>query len=258
MGSARRPEFSLVAVTQARSAKRYGLSATAATAPGGSPNVWLDGTDVNLTSNSGISDGDPLTTWKNKGSGGATYDVTQATGANKPVVRLSRINSKACVVYDTTDYLRCATGNPNAASAARHMFFVATLPASGARYLWLSNEAIGYTLPFSNSSVKFEDTFNGNSAKIAAMPATGTNMIVEITFDGTTTHLPTCRINGVDQVVTQNAGTGVGAETDTGSYYAGYQFNEAIGEIINYVGIQTAGVVADTRSYLAAKWGLSA
>ncbi len=245
-------------MTQNKSAKRYGTDPGTPTTPGGSPIVWLDGTDTNLTGNSGIADGGVVTTWKNKGSGGATYDVAQATAANKPVLRTSRINSKACVVYDTTDFMRCATGNPNAASAARHLFFVATMPASGGRYIWLSNEAVGYGIVFVNSSTLIEDTFNGNSAKIAATQPTGTNCIVEMTFSGVTTALPTCRINGVAQVVSQNAGTGVGAETDTGSYYAGYQFNEAIGEIINYTSVQSAGVAATTRAFLAAKWNLSA
>lgn len=256
MGSARSPSDVTIAMTQNRSALRNLVASQSA--PGGSPVVWLDGTDTNLTGNSGLNDGDPIAPWKNKGSGGATYDPTQATGGLKPLLRTSRINGLSCVEYSSTAYLRNATANPNGTNAARHLFFVVTTPAS-AKFLWINNES-GFAVRMGGASglQTFWTDSAGTTVTCNAGPAAGTNVIVEVSFDGNVAHLPTCRINGVDQVVAQNTGSGAGNETQTNTFYAGYQFSQVIGEMIDYTAVQDAGTAAATRSYLTNKWAISA
>lgn len=257
MGSARRPEFTPPTLTQARSAVRYGgFGVTVPTAPGGTPIVWFDASNINLLNNVGIADGDPVGTWKNAASSGATYDPT-ATSFTRPTYRVARIGGKSAVVYNTVNNLHCTTGNPFVANSARHMWFVLTVPAT-TQGVWFCNEGVGYAVYVGNSSVKFEDNLGGTANRIAAAPATGLDAIYEVTFDGVTTNRPTCRINGVDQVVTQQSGTGVGTETNTNTFYLAYQYNQQIAEVIGYTAVQSAAVVAENRAYLTGKYGIAA
>lgn len=255
MGSAKRPNYSTPSVTQARSAKRNPREA--ATAPGGSPVLWFDGSDINLTSNSGMNDGDPIGTWKNKGSGGATYDVTQAVAGSKPLYRVNKINGKSGVVYDNVDdTLKCSTGCPFTASSARHLFFVARSPTFST-YLCSWQEGTYYSTMIGNTSPKIHEHPTATNL-IGAAIASGTDVIVEVVYDGVTTNLVTCRVNGVAQTVTQGSGTGVGAEVFAGVFYIGFRFAEVICDAICYSGVQDAGTAAATRAYLTSKYGIAA
>ena len=55
--------------------------------PPGTPSLWFDGSDIDGdgTYNSAYTDGDPVTTWVDKGSLGV--DATQASAAAKPTYK---------------------------------------------------------------------------------------------------------------------------------------------------------------------------
>jgi hypothetical protein len=55
--------------------------------PPGTPYLWYDAQDINLGGNAGINDGDPIGTWKNKGSAGVAGDLTQAVGGSRPALK---------------------------------------------------------------------------------------------------------------------------------------------------------------------------
>lgn len=72
--------------------------------PPGSPAYWFDAQDINLAGNGGVLDSDPIGTWNNKGYFGATADAVQATGANRPLIKLiaqaGKLNGLSAVRFD--------------------------------------------------------------------------------------------------------------------------------------------------------------
>lgn len=198
---------------------------------------------------------DPITTWNNDGTGGASYSPTQSNGTLKPTYYASRaaLNNHPGLLFDGNDYLR-ATANPIAANAARHMFFVCEIPATLSGGLIIEfNEAVGYFVQCAADTVVMVNNGGGTSSKIASAPTAGF-AIIDVSMDGTTTHLPTIKINGVAQTVSQNTGTGVGTETDTASYYIGYHYGAAIGRILIYPSVLSAGDAANAYTVLSTEW----
>lgn len=223
--------------------------------------LWLDGFDIDLTSNSSFANNDPIGTWKNKGSQGATNDPVQAVGAVKPTFKTSGINGHPAALFTATKYL-AGPLSAVASSAARHVFAVVDIPATPLGFFYIpgASAAGSYGLCLGGDSIQIEsDTVTTNNF-IPAAPATGL-AIVEYSFDGVTTNNPTFVISGVSKVVTNGVGTGVGTETalagtiigNTSSSFVGY-----IGEILSYNAVQSAGNVTAARAYLSAKWGISA
>lgn len=109
------------------------------------------------------SDGDAIGTWSSRTS--STYDVTQATAANKPLLKLGAngINGQATVLFDGTNdrmdganesvttcsifgvvnntgvnAVRAVTGRSNSTNFARQ-FLVLSAQTSGTTYLSMSN-----------------------------------------------------------------------------------------------------------------------
>jgi hypothetical protein len=65
------------------------LPAPGGALPPGTPSLWYDGSDIDgdLSYNSAYTDGDPVTTWVDKGS--LSVNATQATGSAKPTYKAS-------------------------------------------------------------------------------------------------------------------------------------------------------------------------
>lgn len=223
--------------------------------------LWLAAWDVNLLLNAGISNNDPIGTWKNKGFGGSTYDVTQAVGGLKPLFKSLYINTGPALLFDASDDVLMGTASPVAAAAARHIFAVVVVPATfaGTRTYYGPRLTVagGYSLQVANSDPTIESNFQDTANRIAAAPATGALAILEISFDGTPTNNPTCVLNGVTQIVTNTAGTGVGGEGGAAGLIIGNAFGEGIGEILSYNAVQTAPDVVTTRTYLSNTWGIA-
>lgn len=225
--------------------------------------AWYDGFDINLLANAGIADNDPIGTWKNKGTLGASIDVVQATGGSKPLFKLSRINAHPAVLFDAVDdSLLSASASPLAADVARHIFIVVEVPAvqtPGVAGLWLPRNGQGYCITAGADSTRIETNNNGGGVDttnvLGAAPTAG-NRIIEVSFDGVTTNKPIVKINGVLQTVTNSSGTGVGNEVAVPNLYFGHKCGAAIGDALCYDGVQSAGNAADTYAYLAAKWGI--
>ena len=69
----------------------------------------------------GFNDGDAVTTWPDQSGNG--YDVTQATGANKPLYKTNIFKDKPALLFDgSDDYFENTTQNPFTAGAARTVF----------------------------------------------------------------------------------------------------------------------------------------
>lgn len=224
--------------------------------------LWLDGFDINLLGNSGISNDDPIGTWKNKGASGAALDVTQAVAGNKPLFKASYINAHPALLFDAIDDVLAGTASPVALSAARHVFAVVVVPATfgGSRTYYCSRSTVGggYSQVLANNTLLIESNFQDTSCQVGASPATGLKMIVEMSYDGVSTNLPTCVFNGVAQTVTQTAGVGVNLESAAAGMLIGNAYGEGVGEILVYNALQSAGVVAANRAGLSAKWGIAA
>jgi hypothetical protein len=212
--------------------------------------VWLDGFNINGALNVGIAENDPIATWVNAGVGGGIYNPAEAV--LKPTAKLQRINGHPALLFGATSQL-VATANPHAVNVARHLFFVAEVPAVVGGGLLLQYNNVGYFVQAGNNSAIMVNSGAGASSKIAAPPPL-TNVILEVIFNGVTTDLPQIRINGGNQLVTQNTGVGVGTETQTNKFYVGYHYNAAIGEILDYDVVLTGNDLANTRAYLSNKW----
>lgn len=71
--------------------------------------VWLDGDSVDGANNATLVNGDPVTTWVNRGS--IVDNPTQATGASKPTFITGGIAGKPVVRFDGGDFLRAVTAS---------------------------------------------------------------------------------------------------------------------------------------------------
>lgn len=86
------------------------VAAASAPTPPGTPSLWFDGSDIDGdgTYNSAYTDGDPVTTWVDKGSLGV--DATQATAAAKPTYKAGiGPNGSDTILWDGNDVLTTAT-----------------------------------------------------------------------------------------------------------------------------------------------------
>lgn len=239
----------------------YGTTtaATAVFTPAGSPVIWLDAFDVNAGA-AQPANLDPVTTWKNKGSLGATGDVTQTEPTFRPTFYTSRINTHPAILFDVASVALNGSTSPVALQAARHIFVVCTVPATIGTALYTPRASVtgAYCVRLGNSSAVIEtNNVDTNNALDGAPPATGTHVIYEMSFSGVTTASPVVTINGVAQPVSNGVGTGVGPETGVTGYQVGFNFGEAIGDVLSYAGVQTAPVVTANRTGLATKYGIT-
>lgn len=220
---------------------------------------WIDGFDINLASNAGIANNDPIGTWKNKGTQGAANDVVQAAGASKPIFKTAAINGHAAILFTAVQHLDGAL-SAVAAQAARHIFAVINIPATGLGYFYVPRAAApdAYGLFLAGDSTFIESNATTTNNTIPAAPPTGL-AVVEYTFDGVTTNKPTFSINGVSKVVSNGSGVGVGAETAVAGTVIGGPGGVSglpsyICEILAYDGVQSAGVATANITGLMAKW----
>lgn len=222
--------------------------------------LWLDGLDVNLLANVGIANDDAIGTWKNKGSQGSGNDVVQAVGGSKPTFKTGAVNGHAAVLFTAAQFLAGAL-SAVAAQAARHLFAVINMPASGGGYFYISRNGVvgSYSLVLSGDSTLIETNGVDTNNTIPAVPTTGP-VVVEFSFDGVTTNKPTFVINGVSKVVSNGVGTGVGTETAGAGTLIGNSlvgFASHICEILVYNAVQSAAVALELRRGLSQKWGIA-
>lgn len=235
-----------------------GLNRPASAAPTAPANLtalvfWVDPFDINLLGNAGIANNDPIGTWKNKGTSGASGDWLQAGGAFKPLFQASGINGHPSIL-SATGKVMASSVSPVASEAARHIFVVTIIPATTTGNIYRSRSAgtESYDLFVQADIAKVESNNTTTNNFIPAAPPAGF-AIIEMSFDGVNTNNPTYVINGVSQVVTNGVGVGVGAEGGAAGNGTG-DYQGLIGDILVYSGVQSAAVVAANRACLLAKW----
>jgi hypothetical protein len=120
----------------------WGGSGTLRSIPPGAPLLWYDAQDINLLSNAGIADGDPIGTWKNKGVLGAIGDEIQATAGARPLFRRvatpGKINNLSAVEGDTARFMTTAAIGPFSQPLVIGIVF---RPTDLATYVWYSGSA---------------------------------------------------------------------------------------------------------------------
>lgn len=97
------------------------------------------------------SDGDAVTTWTDQS--GAGNNVTQATGAAKPIYKTAQINGKPVVRFDGTDDELIGTATPSAATGIT-MAGVAKLTSAG-----------NFPMLFVHASAFYELRFNAGTGQ---------------------------------------------------------------------------------------------
>jgi hypothetical protein len=243
-----------VTVTRSLASSAIRTLTSGPSAPPAVWDMWADASDTNLLGNAGIANGATPAIWKNKGTGGSAYDWTVHAS---PTLQRNYINGMTAVVGTASSYFKSAH-SPFAAGAARTLIFVLVTPSADGSPLAV-NDAVGYNLHWSSNIPEIE--FGGGGApapscSLLAAPTAGQICIVEWRFDGNAAHLPTLRLNGVDQAVVQTSGTGVGTETFTDSTYLQYLFQQGIGDFLGRQGLLASDATTLTRQWLNAKYNI--
>lgn len=256
MASARYPDNSVQANPAGSGSAQYGYSARWVPPNLAAVPFWLDGFDADLAANVSFPANDtPVGAWKNKGSLGAAADMLQATLASKPLFKTSGINGHPTVFFTAGVSTMAATVSAVAGAAARHWFWVITVPAVTTSTVFVSRSGEAYCLRLGNDSSIVETNTSTTTNQIPAAPATGAH-IIEMSFDGVTTNNLTFVIDGVSKVVTNGVGVGVGAEGGAaGMSMNGFGGHD--GEFICYSAVQSAAVALEVRRGLSQKWGIA-
>lgn len=203
-----------------------------------SPVLWLDAADTATITESGGA----VSQWDDKSGNG--NHVTQGTAAAQPTTGTRTINGVNVLNFDgVNDVL----SNSLVTTQPTTSFVVGQFDSIGAR-----DGLIG------NSSAAIYQYDGGqlrafyNAVLATATGLVGGAQVFTVTANSTSSVI---RIDGVQRTA-GNAGTnGYSAAFNVGLSY-GY-LDGAISEIIIVDGTLTAGEIADTEAYLAAKWGIT-
>ena len=220
--------------------------------------LWLDGFDADLLDNDTLESHLPVSSWKNKGSLGSAGDVSQATVGSKPYYLPLGINGHPAIQSTTSSSLS-GTASAVAAQAARHVFLVTTIEAVRAGYVYIPRQSPtdSYALFGLGADSPYLESNNDNAiTALSASPTAGV-AIIEYAIDGTPTHLPRVRINGVEQTVINTVGTGLGTETGSAGTSIGFGTTSTTGEVLVYSGLQTWDTVQSNYEYLSEKWDIT-
>jgi len=228
--------------------------------------LWLDASDAStLYQSSGgslaTSDGDPIGYWGDKSGG--LKNAVQASGTNKPALKLSILNSRPVVRFDgVNDFLS------NSMQWANSAFTIITVTkrASGSNYPAFVSEYSGTTdgyLAFGldpSSYLSIHKTGLATSASNLVQTA-GTFFIQSAQSSGISSGNISVEVksNGVSASsaltltgLSTNSSTNFGASKNGTADF----LNGDIAEIIVYSSVLSAGNLASVFNYLREKWGV--
>jgi hypothetical protein len=224
--------------------------------PPGAPVLWFDAQDINLLGNVGVADNDPIGTWKNKGSFGASGDVVQGTAANRPLFKLVAAAGK----LNNLSALRGDGSNDNLVSGVTAVMTQPNLVCAVVRRssttdsVWIDGRVNTNRIEviYLNSSAD-QVAVNAGSSQVSNKVVTqNTYHQVCATLNGASTAL---RVNKATATI-GNAGTQTAdgitlfSNADPSAYMSG-----DIAEVLVYSG--SLPTVADVEAYFDAKYGSS-
>jgi hypothetical protein len=174
------------------------------------------------------SDGDAIGTWASRTS--STYDMTQATAANKPLLKLGAngINGQAAVLFDgTNDYMTGANEAINTCS-----IFAATYSSGAASYrnLFGRGSNVGFIRDFILIAADQANQILTNRSNSSSFPTatssdfTQGNHVVYGDYDGTNLG---CRVDLKTKATAAGVSAGANQSWDLGSlndYTSGRQY----------------------------------
>lgn len=248
------------------------MSSAGGNAPVAGYKLWLDATDSATITASGNA----VSQWSDKSVNASNF--TQATGSNQPSTNTRTINGKNVIDFDgTNDFLKCNSstsifkylhtstggtvfivgindsngsfmGNGGASSATTGIYHALS---SNATDLLITNGAAVPALQFGLTNVGTTAFYL--TTKWDGGNATAANRLKEskngagFTGSNTNTATPSSGNSSYDMLI--------GANPDI-SGTPGTYLNGAIGEIIIYEGILSAGDITTVQTYLSTKWGI--
>jgi hypothetical protein len=210
-----------------------------------SPTLWLDASDETSITESGGS----VSQWDDKSGNG--YNLTQGTGTAQPATGTRTVNGLNVLDFDGSDYL---TNASITTSQPASMFVVCEFDStSGYKWLIDGNNVTDRQAVFQAETKA--SIFAGTEVASTSGTINLNPQIWAATFDGASSSL---RIDG-QVAVSGDAGTNVLTGLNVGAYYTQgtYFLDGAVAEIIIVDGSLTAQQIADTETYLAAKWGIT-
>lgn len=209
-----------------------------------------------------LSDGAAVSTWAD--SSGNGYDVTQATGGNRPVYKVAIVNGKPVVRFDgVNDYLTRAY---NAAyNTTDWSFFAVTVPRGGAgNYRGIASSFSasphsGWTMYLSNANAYQAAVDNGTTSIFTGTGSTpvGTACVLATVRGSASTAV---FLNG--SAAGSNSGGFVAATTaplviGANALTLDFPMNGDIAEILLYSRAVNSAERASVTSYLGTKYGIT-
>ena len=234
--------------------------------------LWLDATDSSTITASGSA----VSQWSDK-SGNAS-NFTQGTGSSQPLTGTRTINGKNVIDFDgTNDFLKC----PSSTSIFKYLH----TSTGGTVFVVGINDSNGVFLSNGGAASDKIGIYHGISSNTTDLLITNGATVVGAQFGltnvGTSAFYLTNKWDGGNataanrlkeskngaaftgsNTATATASTSnsswdmhLGSSVDNTGTPSSY-FNGAIGEVIFYEGILSAGDITSVQSYLATKWGI--
>ncbi len=237
--------------------------------------LWLDATDL------GLSDGDAVGTWTDKGPDG--YDVTQSTTAKKPVFKTGIINGKSVVRFDgVDDHLRRAIAGWQSGDNTGNLFVLVrlTAPLQDNQAVVGSFDEAGGSLPWWQLW-PYQDSTDPNHRHDVRYAFGGLNLDTlrgSTTISAAATYLISwssngsrykLRSNGADETLSAINGSDSGRWLDDAgnrdnlvigafkSNVEAYPLKGDVGEVLYYDTELSADDLSSVESYLSSKWGVA-
>lgn len=230
--------------------------------------LWLKAYEI-----TGLSDGDPVTTWEDSHT--SNNDFTQATAAKKPTYQTNEINGLAVVRFDGTDdiltaanFLSATAGTvfavvrlTSAITYDKYIIGSADEAGAGSSYWGLSPaDAAGF--PFS----KIQTRISGGTANVIDGSTTISAAAVYLMMWRSTDTAYTLRVDGNEETVTARSGAdnGVWLGDVPGrdnftlgalKWNAEYGYLKGdLGELVMYDTALSAGNISSVETYLNGRW----
>jgi hypothetical protein len=234
--------------------------------------LWLDGSDTSTITASG---GD-VSQWSDKS--GFDRHFTQATGANQPKTGTRTINSKNVLDFDgTNDQLVCPSSTTLFQylqdGAGSTIFIVGIVDNNAGQKAFFANcdfasSDVGFIAAVSDTETTRYAVVNGGGV---AINVSNVNTLTPGSPFYLSTKVDPANATPADRLKESlNAGSFNGSNASSGGVSGAsssdakigdlssnaWPYDGAIGEIIFYEGILSAGDITSVQSYLATKWGI--
>jgi hypothetical protein len=223
--------------------------------PPGTTYLWYDAQDISLSNNNlGINDGDPIGTWKNKGSAGSAGDITQATGGNKPTFKLlgasGKLNNRSTIQFSGGSKSLAVAAGLTVNQADMVALVVKTTNAALAQVFY--QFGAGYSQQFGVSGTGLWQLYAGIQYTSALAIAANQYFLLLATWNGASTVF---RINKVADpgITTPGTNNATGLTVGFDPVAPGSPMTGEIAEMLVYTG--TLPAVADVEAYFDQKYG---